>query len=139
MMLGLLLVAFAAAIAQTPSQTDQKKKTEACCSMESCCNGDSCPMNAERTATTATDAKDGCCCCSGDSCDMKMKDKMKNHADDHECGACCSDSCDTNMKHDAAMKHDMNMKHDMKSDGAKHECCNMKHKDMKSKAKQKAA
>ena len=73
LVLGLLLTAFTAGTAQTPSQTDQKKATESCCSMESCC------------------------CCSGDSCDMKMKDDatmkhddgkmkhdMKGHKDD-----CC--------------------------------------------------
>ena len=49
MLVGLLLVAFAVAMAQTPAQGDQKKTAESCCSMESCC------------------------CCSGDSCDMNMK------------------------------------------------------------------
>ena len=60
MLLGLLLFAFTAAMAQTPAQGDQKK-TESCCAMESCC------------------------CCSGDSCDMKMKHDMKDHK-----GDCCN-------------------------------------------------
>ena len=79
MLLGLLLFAFAAAMAQNPTQGDQKKPAESCCSMESCC--------------------------SGDSCDMKAKDDMKSQADDQSCCACCGDSCDMS-KHDATMKHD---------------------------------
>ena len=71
MLVGLLLVAFATAMAQTPAQGqgDQKKPAEACCAMESCC--------------------------SGDSCEMKDKDDMKNHE-----GECCGESCDMS-KHDA--------------------------------------
>ena len=63
LVLGLLLTAFTAGVAQTPPQTDQKKAPESCCSMESCC------------------------CCSGDSCDMKMKHdaKMRDHKSD-----CCN-------------------------------------------------
>ena len=78
MLVGLLLVAFATAMAQTPAQGqgDQKKPAEACCAMESCC--------------------------SGDSCEMKDKAGMKNHTD-----ACCGESCDM-TKHDAKMKHDTN-------------------------------
>jgi hypothetical protein len=140
MLLGLLLVAFATGIAQNPSQTDQKTKTEACCSMDSCCccNGDSCPMKEEGAANA--DAKHSCC--SGDSCKMKTKADMKNHSDDHECCSCCGDSCDMKMKGDANMKHDGNMKHDatMKHDSKSHkgDCCNIKNKD-KSKTKQKSA
>ncbi|HEY0365648.1 MAG TPA: hypothetical protein VGC73_04190 [Pyrinomonadaceae bacterium] len=74
LLLGLLLVAFAAVTAQTPLQGEQKKNAEACCSMESCC------------------------CCSGDSCDMKMKHDatMKHHATmkhdmkGHKGGDCCN-------------------------------------------------
>jgi len=111
MLLGLMLVASSAGMAQTPAQGDQKKKTEACCSMDSCCccNGDSCPLNKDGAA--GADAKHSC---SGDSCQMKAKDS-KNHADDHECCSCCGESCD--MKHDATMKH-----------GAKGDCCNAKNK-----------
>ena len=111
MLLGLLLVAFAVAIAQTPAQGDQKSKTESCCAMESCCcNSGSCPMKAEGTENA--EAKEGCC--SGDSCKMKAKDGAKSHADHKGC-ACCGDSCD------------------MKSEGnTKGSCC-------KHKAKQKAA
>ena len=111
MLVGLLLVAFAAVMAQTPAQGDQKKKTESCCAMESCCgdNG-SCSMKKEGETTASADAaeaKEGCCC-SGDSCEMKDKDG-KDHKD------CCGDSCE--MK-----------KHDAKSHGTK-ECCKAKHKD----------
>jgi hypothetical protein len=81
MLLGLLLFAFVAAMAQTPSQGDQKnEKADACCAMDSCC-------------------------CKGDSCSMKKKDM--NHADAHECCDCCADSCDMDMKADGTMKHDM--------------------------------
>ena len=119
MLLGLVLFASAAGMAQTTPQGDQKKKAEACCSMDTCCccSGDSCPMMKEGDGTTAG-AKHSC---SGDSCKMKTKD-MKNHSDDHECCACCGESCD--MKHDAAtMKHDATMKH-----GAKGDCCKAKQK-----------
>lgn len=108
MLLGLLLFAFAAAIAQTPAQGDQKTKTESCCAMESCCcNSGSCPMKAEGTENA--EAKEGCC--SGDSCKMKAKDGATSHAD-HKC---CGDSCE--------------MKHDGKS---KSSCC--KHKEKNKKA-----
>jgi len=121
MLLGLMLLASAAGMAQTPAQGDQQKKTEACCSMDSCCcNGDSCPMKQD--GTTGADAKHSCC--GGDSCKMKAKDS-KNHADDHECCSCCGESCD--MKHDANMKHDA-MKH------GKGDCCNIKQKKTAKKA-----
>jgi len=142
MLLGLLLIAFAAAMAQdpqTPAQGDQKKKADACCAMESCCccSGDSCQtMSADGATTTAAtdtadkkDAKHSCC--SDDSCKMKAKDM--NHADDHDCCSCCGDSCETNMNQDGAtMKHDANMKHDMK--GHKGDCCKMKQKSKTKKA-----
>lgn len=127
-LLGLLLFAFAAALAQTPSQGDQKSKTETCCAMDSCCcNNGSCPMKKE--GATGADAKEGCC--SGDSCEMKDKDGMKNHAEDKGCCACCGESCDMS-KHDA--KHDATMKHDHKSH--KGDCCKMKQKDAKDKTMQ---
>ena len=72
LVLSLLLFAFTAGTAQTPSQGDQKKQAESCCSTESCC------------------------CCSGDSCDMKTKNdatmkhdhKMKHEMNGHK-GDCC--------------------------------------------------
>ncbi len=134
MLLGLLLLAFAAGVAQTPSQGDQKKKADVCCAMDSCCccSGDSCPMKQDgATPTTATaDTAVKPDCCKGDSCKMKKKDM--NHADDHECCGCCADSCDMDMKADGTMKHDMkDMKHDMK--GHKADCCKAKAKDAKDK------
>ena len=109
MLLGLLLVAFAAAMGQTPTQGDQNQKSEACCAMESCCGNDgSCPMKAE--GATNADAKEGCCC-KGDSCDMKQDGK--DHPD------CCADSCDMT-------------KHDGKHEGK--DCCKAK-----AKTKQKSA
>ena len=74
LLIALVLTAFAAAIAQTPAQGDQKK-SEACCSMESCCcASDSCEMKK--------DGKDHDCC--GDSCPMKKHDS-KNHGAKGEC------------------------------------------------------
>ena len=113
MLLGLLLFAFAAGMAQTASQGDQKK-SEACCAMDTCCcNGGSCPM---KDGATNAEAKHADCCCSGDSCEMKAKDG-KDHPN------CCGDSC--------SMK-----KHDGTNHGAKGDCCKAKQKD---KAKQKTA
>lgn len=107
MLLGLLLIAFAVGIAQTPAQGDQKK-VEACCAMETCCcNGGSCPM---KEGATDAEAKDAGCCCHGDSCEMKSKD-AQNHANH---AGCCEDSCQ--------------MKHDSKKHGAKGECCKVKNK-----------
>jgi hypothetical protein len=83
---GLLLVAFAAVSAQTPSQGEQKKKTENCCAMDSCCTGDSCDMKKEGEAN-AEGKHD---CCSGDSCDMKMNhDENMKHDKDAK-GDCCN-------------------------------------------------
>ena len=82
MLLGLLLVASAAGVSQTPAQGDQKEKTHACCSMDTCCCKDgSCPMKEDGTANT-----EECSCCTGDSCEMKAKDDAKKES-------CC------NMKH----------------------------------------
>ena len=82
LLLGLLLVEFAAVSAQTPSQGDQKKKTESCCAMESCCNDDSCDMKKEGEANA--EGKHDCC---GESCDMKKHDEKMKHDKDgkHEC------------------------------------------------------
>jgi len=121
MLVGLLLVAFATAMAQTPAQGDQKKKAEACCAMESCSSDDgSCSMKKEGETTStdtadASKAKDSCC--GGDSCEMKDNADMKD--------SCCGESCDMS-KHDA--KHDGNMKHDSKDHK---DCCKMKQKNKK--------
>ena len=56
LLLGLLLVAFSAASAQTPAQGDQKKNAEACCSKESCCNDDSCDMKKHDEKMPSTSA-----------------------------------------------------------------------------------
>lgn len=79
MLLGLLLSAFTAGVAQTPVQGDQKQKADACCATNSC------PSKTD-------DAE----CCSGDSC--KMKKKEMNHPDGHECCGCCADSCEMDKK-----------------------------------------
>lgn len=88
LVLGLLLAAFAAVSAQTPSQGEQKKKAESCCAMDSCCTGDSCDMKKDVEANAAgAEGKHDCC---GDSCDM-MKDhdgKMKHDKDAK--GECCN-------------------------------------------------
>ena len=100
MLLGLMLVASAAGMAQTPAQGDQKEKTHACCAMDTCCCKDgSCPMKEDGTANA--EAKE-CSCCTGETCEMKPKD-------------------------------------DTAKDGTKQDCCNMKHKNHKAKAKQKTA
>ena len=133
MLLGLLLFAFAAGVAQTPSQGDQKPKADACCAMDSCrcCSGDSCPMKQDGATAKADGAKADCC--KGDSCKMKKKDM--NHTGDHECCGCWADSCEMDMKADGTMKHDMkDMKHDMK--GHKGDCCKAKAKDGKDRTKQ---
>jgi hypothetical protein len=69
--LGLLLSAFAAVNAQTPSQGDQKKTTESCC----CC-ADSCDMKMKDDATMKHDMKGQ----KGDCCNMKQKSKDKKAA-----------------------------------------------------------
>jgi len=82
LLLGLLLVAFAVGIAQTPAQGDQKKKAEACCSMDSCCcNDGSCPMKEEGAASAEGCCSKESCCCNNGSCDMKHEAKhdKKNH------------------------------------------------------------
>ena len=69
MLLGLLLAAFAAvAVAQTPAQSEDKKKAESCCS--------------------APEAKDSCCGCCDESCDMEKHDANMKHDKDHK-GNCC--------------------------------------------------
>ena len=49
-LLGLLLGVFAAVAAQTPSQGEQKTKSESCCAMESCCTEGACEMKKDGEA-----------------------------------------------------------------------------------------
>ena len=86
LLLGLLLVAFAAVSAQTPSQGEQKKKTESCCAMDSCCKDGSCDMKKEGEAN-AEGKHD---CCSGDSCDMMKNHDAKMKHDKDAKGECCN-------------------------------------------------
>lgn len=133
MLLGLLLVAFAAVMAQqTPQQTGEQKKTEP--AAESCCNSDSCAMKKEGAA--AGEAKEGCC---GDSCQLHHgnaknpnNETAKNDANNtsaknekagHE--GCCGESCDM-AKHEG---------HDQKTHKADGSCCKAKQKDAKKEAK----
>jgi hypothetical protein len=76
-LLGLLLVAFAAVSAQTSSQGDQKKKSESCCAMESCCTGESCEMKKDGEANA--EGKTSCCS------DMKNHDAKMKHDGKGEC------------------------------------------------------
>lgn len=86
LLIGLLLVVFAAVAAQTPSQGEKKQKTESCCATESCCTGDSCAMKKEGDAN----AEGQHSCCNGESCDMKMKHDFKmKHGKDGK-GDCCN-------------------------------------------------
>ena len=65
LVLGLILTAFTAQGAQTPSQTEQKKATPESC----CCCGDSCDMKMKHDANMQHDTKD---CCNAK---QKTKDK----------------------------------------------------------------
>lgn len=86
LLLGLLLTAFAVVSAQTPSQGDQKKKTESCCAMESCCDKDSCEMKKEgETKAEGAEGKHDCC---GDSCDMSKHDANMKHDKDSKADCC---------------------------------------------------
>ena len=98
LLLGLLLVAFSVAAAQTPSQGEQKKKTESCCAMDSCCTGDSCDMKKDGEANAqGSEGKHDCC---GDSCDMKKHDGQMKHDKDAK-GECCNmKNKDKNKKKD---------------------------------------
>ena len=132
-LLGLLLVAFVAVMAQqTPQQTgEQKKQAEACCAMESCCcKGDSCAMKKE--GAEAGEAKDGCC---GESCKLHHEnaknnnnETAKNTTNPHDSAKhedCCGESCDMS-------KH---ANHDKKTHKADGSCCKAKQKDAKKEAK----
>lgn len=127
MLLGLLLVAFVAVMAQqTPQTGEQKKHAESCCAMESCCcKGDSCAMNKEGAETA--EAKEGCC--GGDSCKLHHANANNNATanTDNKAGheGCCAESCDMS-------KHEGHDKKTHKADGS---CCKMKQKDAKKEAK----
>ena len=84
LLLSVLLVAFSAVAAQTPSQGEQKKKTESCCQMESCCTDDSCAMKKDGEANS--EGKHDCC---GESCDMTKHDAKMKHDKDAK-GECCN-------------------------------------------------
>ena len=117
-LLTFLLAAFAIAMAQGTTQTDQKKKAESCCAEgSSCCAEGSCKHEAQS------------CCKEGAECCKEGAECCKNHADKNHAG-CCGDSCELDAKHDAKAKHDP------KKPG---ECCKLKNKDGKTKTKQKAA
>ena len=128
MLLGLLLLAFTAVMAQqTPQQTGEQKKAEA---TESCCKEGSCSMKKEGVDTAEN--KDSCC---GDSCKLHHNDAKagnnenakhdpaKHDSAKHE--GCCGESCDKS-------KHE---NHDMKTHKADGSCCKMKQKDAKKEAK----
>lgn len=135
MLLGLLLMAFVAVMAQTPAQTPQagdQKKMESCC-----CKGDSCEMKKE--GAEAGEAKEDCC---GDSCKLHhadakntgtandlanntaKHDPAKHDSAKHE--GCCGESCDM-------AKHGAN--HDPKTHKADGSCCKAKQKDAQKEAK----
>jgi hypothetical protein len=121
MLVGLLLVAFAANLA-AQSSTQKKEAGNACCAMDSCCKGDSCEM---KEGANAADASKHNCCCAGDSCDMK-KEGMANHA---EHAGCCGngESCDMSKENTrnsedkgeccckSKMKHEQHMKNKRKT------------------------
>ena len=132
MLLGLLLVAFAAVMAQTPQQTGEQKKP-ADAAMESCCKGDSCSMKKEGADTG--EAKEDCC---ADSCKHHQENANKNSNDtakpkpENAKGdaaghpECCGESCDMS-KHDMANHEN----HDKKGHSADGSCCKAKQKDAK--------
>jgi hypothetical protein len=114
-LLTFLLAAFAIAVAQGTTQTDQKKKAEACCAEgANCCAEGSCKEAAKS------------CCKEGAECCKEGAECCANHAN-KEHAACCGESCDLNAKADGTAKHDP------KKHG---ECCKMKNKDAKGKTKQ---
>jgi hypothetical protein len=117
-LLTFLFAAFAIAMAQGTTQTDQKKKAESCCAEGAkCCAEDSCKHEANSCCKEGAECcKEGAECCKTDA--------NKDHAD------CCGDSCEMKGKHDEKAKHDP------KKHG---ECCKVKTKDGKdAKPKTKA-
>ena len=120
-LLTLLLAAFAIAMAQGTTQTDQNKKAESCCAEgANCCAEGSCKDEANHES----------CCKEGAECCKEGAEYCKKHE------SCCGESCDANAHHGANAKHDAKGKHDSKKHG---ECCKIKNKDAKAKTKQKAA
>ena len=105
-LLTFVLAAFALALAQGTTQTDQKKKADSCCAEGSnCCAEGSCKE----------EAKD--CCKEGAECCKEGAESCKKTDKDH--ASCCGDSCELG-------KHDAKAKHDPKKHG---ECCKVKSKD----------
>ena len=135
LLIGLVLIAFAIAVAQTSQQTtNPTKQADSCCAMESCCcHGGSCDMKEGEK----TDSAKHCC---GDSCDIKTKHDAKNHAGETAC-SCCGDSCDMKahaesrnasakpaccsgqMAGDMKANHDTKNMKDMKNHDMKNGCC----------------
>ncbi len=118
-LLTFLLAAFAIAMAQGTTQTDQKKKAESCCA-----EGAKCCAEGECKHEDKSCCKDGAECCK-DGAECCKADANKDHAD------CCGESCEMKAHHDSAKA-----KHDPKKHG---ECCKAKSKDGKdAKPKTKA-
>ena len=117
-LLTFLLAAFAIAMGQGATQTDQKKKAESCCAEgANCCAEGSCKEEAKS------------CCKEGAECCKEGAECCAKHADKDHAG-CCGDSCELDAKHDAKANHDP------KKHG---ECCKVKSKDTKTKTAKKAA
>lgn len=115
---ALLLAAFAIAVAQGTTQTDQKKKADACCAEgANCCAEGSCKDEAKHES----------CCKEGAACCKEGAECCKKHE------GCCGESCELNANHGTAGKHDAKGKHDSKKHG---ECCKVKSKDGKTKTQQ---
>ena len=112
-LLTFLLAAFAIAMAQGTTQTDQNKKAESCCAEGAkCCAEGSCKHEANSCCKEGAECcKEGAECCANHA--------NKDHANkDH--ANCCGDSCEMKANHDAKAKHDP------KKHG---ECCKAKSKD----------
>ena len=108
-LLTFLLAAFAIAMAQGTTQTDQNKKAESCCAEGAkCCAEGSCKH------------EDKSCCKDGAECCKEGAECCKNHADKAHADCCGGESCDMDAKHGATGKHDP------KKHG---ECCKMKNKE----------
>ena len=114
-LLTFLLAAFAIAMGQGTTQTDQKKKAESCCAEgANCCADGSCKDEAKS------------CCKEGAECCKEGAECCKHDANKEHAG-CCGESCELNHA-----KGDAKAKHDPKKHG---ECCKVKTKDGKTKTK----